>query len=107
MARGTASARSARTGSFRWHSAMSLDQLERSPRDIFHPEIQKGSVNFKFGVLFAKDGQLTDDEIFSNVSSVIAGALLTQALGKTSFGFLLSHRELPSLVASGEIHPET
>lgn len=26
----------------------------------------KGSVNFKFGVLFAKDGQLTDDEMFSN-----------------------------------------
>uniref|UniRef100_A0A8D0A3S4 GTPase-activating Rap/Ran-GAP domain-like protein 3 n=1 Tax=Sander lucioperca TaxID=283035 RepID=A0A8D0A3S4_SANLU len=25
-----------------------------------------GSVNFKFGVLFAKDGQLTDDEMFSN-----------------------------------------
>uniref|UniRef100_A0AAV2IS06 GTPase-activating Rap/Ran-GAP domain-like protein 3 n=1 Tax=Knipowitschia caucasica TaxID=637954 RepID=A0AAV2IS06_KNICA len=26
----------------------------------------EGSVNFKFGVLFAKDGQLTDDEMFSN-----------------------------------------
>lgn len=26
----------------------------------------QGSVNFKFGVLFAKDGQLTDDEMFSN-----------------------------------------
>lgn len=26
----------------------------------------KGSVNFKFGVLFAKDGQLTDDEMLSN-----------------------------------------
>uniref|UniRef100_A0A8C7UAQ0 GTPase-activating Rap/Ran-GAP domain-like protein 3 n=1 Tax=Oncorhynchus mykiss TaxID=8022 RepID=A0A8C7UAQ0_ONCMY len=25
-----------------------------------------GSVNFKFGVLYAKDGQLTDDEMFSN-----------------------------------------
>lgn len=23
-------------------------------------------MNFKFGVLFAKDGQLTDDEMFSN-----------------------------------------
>jgi len=23
-------------------------------------------VNFKFGVLYAKDGQLTDDEMFSN-----------------------------------------
>ncbi|KAM6337457.1 GTPase-activating Rap/Ran-GAP domain-like protein 3 isoform 8-T9 [Alca torda] len=54
---------------------MSLDKFEKSPREIFHPEIQKdllvleeqeGSVNFKFGVLYAKDGQLTDDEMFSN-----------------------------------------
>ncbi|XP_054370655.1 uncharacterized protein LOC118686697 isoform X3 [Molothrus ater] len=84
-------------------SARSLEKLEKSPRDIFHPEIQKGSVNFKFGVLYAKDGQLTGDEMFSHV---FAGALLTQALGKTSFGFLLSHWVLPSLAASGEIHPE-
>lgn len=42
-----------------------------------------------------------------SVSSVFAEALLTQALGKTSFGFPLSHWQLPSLVASGEIHPET
>uniref|UniRef100_A0A8C1IXK3 GTPase-activating Rap/Ran-GAP domain-like protein 3 n=1 Tax=Cyprinus carpio TaxID=7962 RepID=A0A8C1IXK3_CYPCA len=28
----------------------------------------QGSVNFKFGVLYAKDGQLTDDEMFSNES---------------------------------------
>ncbi|KAM4647391.1 GTPase-activating Rap/Ran-GAP domain-like protein 3 isoform 9-T9 [Amazona ochrocephala] len=56
-------------------SAMSLDKFEKSPREIFHPEIQKdllvleeqeGSVNFKFGILYAKDGQLTDDEMFSN-----------------------------------------
>ncbi|XP_049630087.1 GTPase-activating Rap/Ran-GAP domain-like protein 3 isoform X1 [Suncus etruscus] len=56
-------------------SAMNLDKFEKGPREIFHPEIQKdllvleeqeGSVNFKFGVLFAKDGQLTDDEMFSN-----------------------------------------
>lgn len=26
----------------------------------------QGSVNFKFGVLYAKEGQLTDDEMFSN-----------------------------------------
>nr|XP_054491564.1 uncharacterized protein LOC129122034 [Agelaius phoeniceus] len=93
-------------------SARSLEKLEKSPRDIFHPEIQKdvlvlegqeGLVNFKFGVLYAKDGQLTGDEMFSHV---FAGALLTQALGKTSFGFLLSHWVLPSLVASGEIQPE-
>ncbi|XP_043913822.1 GTPase-activating Rap/Ran-GAP domain-like protein 3 [Protopterus annectens] len=56
-------------------SAMNLDKFEKSPREILCPEIQKdllvleeqeGSVNFKFGVLYAKDGQLTDDEMFSN-----------------------------------------
>ncbi|OXB73965.1 UNVERIFIED_CONTAM: hypothetical protein H355_010238 [Colinus virginianus] len=56
-------------------SAMSLEKFEKSPKEIFHPDIQKdllvleeqeGSVNFKFGVLYAKDGQLTDDEMFSN-----------------------------------------
>ncbi|XP_045548917.1 GTPase-activating Rap/Ran-GAP domain-like protein 3 isoform X2 [Salmo salar] len=56
-------------------SAMNLDRFEKGPREILNPEIQKdllvleeqeGSVNFKFGVLFAKDGQLTDDEMFSN-----------------------------------------
>ncbi|XP_055556404.1 casein kinase I-like isoform X2 [Falco biarmicus] len=47
--------------------AVSLDKFGKSPREIFHPEIQKGPVNFKFGVLYAKDGQLTDDEMFSDV----------------------------------------
>uniref|UniRef100_A0A674EMX6 GTPase-activating Rap/Ran-GAP domain-like protein 3 n=1 Tax=Salmo trutta TaxID=8032 RepID=A0A674EMX6_SALTR len=54
---------------------MNLDRFEKGPREILNPEIQKdllvleeqeGSVNFKFGVLYAKDGQLTDDEMFSN-----------------------------------------
>ncbi|XP_069798841.1 GTPase-activating Rap/Ran-GAP domain-like protein 3 [Dendropsophus ebraccatus] len=56
-------------------SSMNLDRFEKSPREILNPEIQKdllvleeqeGCVNFKFGVLYAKDGQLTDDEMFSN-----------------------------------------
>ncbi|XP_026153040.1 GTPase-activating Rap/Ran-GAP domain-like protein 3 isoform X1 [Mastacembelus armatus] len=56
-------------------SAMNIDRFEKGPREILNPEIQKdllvleeqeGSVNFKFGVLYAKDGQLTDDEMFSN-----------------------------------------
>uniref|UniRef100_A0A3B1J4L5 GTPase-activating Rap/Ran-GAP domain-like protein 3 n=1 Tax=Astyanax mexicanus TaxID=7994 RepID=A0A3B1J4L5_ASTMX len=49
-------------------SAMNMERFEKGPREILNPEIQKvrGSVNFKFGVLFAKDGQLTDDEMFSN-----------------------------------------
>ena len=29
-------------------------------------EEQEGAVNFKFGVLYAKAGQRTDDEMFSN-----------------------------------------
>ncbi|PVD22442.1 hypothetical protein C0Q70_18255 [Pomacea canaliculata] len=52
-----------------------LEKLERGPKEIFDPEIQKellvleeqeGSVNFKIGVLYAKDGQTTDDEFYSN-----------------------------------------
>ncbi|KAF5909091.1 GTPase-activating Rap/Ran-GAP domain-like protein 3 isoform X2, partial [Clarias magur] len=58
-------------------SAMNMERFEKGPREILNPEIQKdllvleeqeGSVNFKFGVLYAKDGQLTDDEMFSNES---------------------------------------
>lgn len=33
---------------------------------LLTPMILQGSVNFKFGVLYAKEGQLTDDEMFSN-----------------------------------------
>lgn len=33
---------------------------------LLTPMIVQGSVNFKFGVLYAKEGQLTDDEMFSN-----------------------------------------
>ena len=29
----------------------------------------QGSVNFKFGVLYARDGQMTDDEMYSNGKS--------------------------------------
>ncbi|XP_018614801.1 GTPase-activating Rap/Ran-GAP domain-like protein 3 isoform X6 [Scleropages formosus] len=56
-------------------SAMNFDKFEKGPREILNPDIQKdllvleeqeGSVNFKFGVLYAMDGQLTDDEMFSN-----------------------------------------
>ncbi|XP_070175609.1 GTPase-activating Rap/Ran-GAP domain-like protein 3 [Littorina saxatilis] len=52
-----------------------LEKLERGPKEIFDPEIQKellvleeqeGSVNFKIGVLYAKDGQTTDDDFYSN-----------------------------------------
>ncbi|XP_067126420.1 GTPase-activating Rap/Ran-GAP domain-like protein 3 isoform X3 [Centruroides vittatus] len=52
-----------------------MEKIEKGPKEIFIPEIQKdlllleeqeGSVNFKFGVLYAKAGQTTDDEMFSN-----------------------------------------
>jgi len=29
-------------------------------------EEQEGSVNFKFGVIYAREGQITDDEMLSN-----------------------------------------
>ncbi|NXD39549.1 GARL3 protein, partial [Copsychus sechellarum] len=73
-------------------SAMSLDKFEKSPREIFHPEIQKdllvleeqeGSVNFKFGVLYAKDGQLTDDEMFSNETGSESFQRFLHLLGET------------------------
>ncbi|GAB6031593.1 hypothetical protein CHUAL_009358 [Chamberlinius hualienensis] len=52
-----------------------MDKIEKGPKEIFAPEIQKdllvleeqeGSVNFKFGVLLARAGQTTDDEMYSN-----------------------------------------
>lgn len=47
----------------------------RIPRELFSPDIQKdlllleeqeGSVNFKFGVVYMKNGQSVDDEMLSN-----------------------------------------
>ncbi|XP_052525381.1 GTPase-activating Rap/Ran-GAP domain-like protein 3 isoform X13 [Tympanuchus pallidicinctus] len=75
-------------------SAMSLEKFEKGPREIFHPDIQKdllvleeqevnGSVNFKFGVLYAKDGQLTDDEMFSNETGSESFQRFLHLLGDT------------------------
>ncbi|XP_011703060.1 PREDICTED: GTPase-activating Rap/Ran-GAP domain-like protein 3 isoform X1 [Wasmannia auropunctata] len=53
----------------------SLEKLDKAPREVFTPELQKdlllleeqeGSVNFKFGVIYAREGQTTDDEMLSN-----------------------------------------
>lgn len=52
-----------------------IDRLDKGPKEIFAPDIQKdlllleeqeGSVNFKFGIIYMKHGQVTDDEILSN-----------------------------------------
>jgi hypothetical protein len=50
-------------------------EYDKSPKEILDPEIQRellvleeqeGSINFKFGIVYAKHGQLTDDEMLSN-----------------------------------------
>uniref|UniRef100_A0A8C6NMV5 GTPase-activating Rap/Ran-GAP domain-like protein 3 n=1 Tax=Nothobranchius furzeri TaxID=105023 RepID=A0A8C6NMV5_NOTFU len=72
--------------------AMNMDRFEKGPREILNPDIQKvrgtpehlsGSVNFKFGVLFAKDGQLTDDEMFSNETGSESFDKFLKLLGDT------------------------
>ncbi|KAJ6654633.1 hypothetical protein lerEdw1_006786 [Lerista edwardsae] len=51
--------------------------------DLLVLEEQEGSVNFKFGVLYAKDGQLTDDEMFSNETGSESFQRLLTLLGDT------------------------
>lgn len=50
-------------------------EFDKIPREIFDHEIQRelltleeqeGSINFKFGIVYAQYGQLTDDEMLSN-----------------------------------------
>ncbi len=50
-------------------------ETDKSPKEIIDPELQRellileeqeGSINFKFGIVYAKHGQLTDDEMLSN-----------------------------------------
>ena len=57
------------------YSYFGMEKIEKHPREIIAPEVQKellvleeqeGSVNFKFGVIYAKKGQRTDDEMFGN-----------------------------------------
>ena len=53
----------------------SSEQTRENPREVVNSNIQKdilwlqkqeGSMNFKFGVIYAKAGQIMDDELFSN-----------------------------------------
>lgn len=57
--------------------AYGINKVDKGPKEVLNAEIQKellvleeqeGSVNFKFGVVYAKQGQTTDDEVFSNVN---------------------------------------
>ena len=50
-------------------------EADKGPKEIHDPEIQRellvleeqeGSINFKFGIVYARHGQLTDDEMLSN-----------------------------------------
>ncbi len=50
-------------------------EIDKSPKEIIDPDLQRellvleeqeGSINFKFGIVYAKHGQLTDDEMLSN-----------------------------------------
>lgn len=50
-------------------------------KDLLTLEEQEGSVNFKFGVLYAKAGQRTDDEMFSNEQGSPAFSLFLRLLG--------------------------
>ncbi len=34
--------------------------------DLFNLEKQEGAHNFKFGIIYGKAGQITDDQLFSN-----------------------------------------
>ena len=52
-----------------------LNKIDKLPREIVSPSIQKdvlwlekqeGSMNFKFGIIYARAGQIMDDELFSN-----------------------------------------
>ena len=61
-----------------------LDKVEKLPREIVNPNVQKdilwmekqeGSMNFKFGIIYAKAGQIMDDELFSNETGKIMNNL--------------------------------
>ncbi|XP_065169391.1 GTPase-activating Rap/Ran-GAP domain-like protein 3 isoform X3 [Atheta coriaria] len=69
-----------------------MERLEKNPKEIFSPDIQKdlllleeqeGSVNFKFGVIYMKHGQTTDDEILSNEFGSESFSTFLSLLGET------------------------
>lgn len=58
-----------------WQCYLAVEVLYHSTvscfQDILTLEEQEGAVNFKFGLLYAKAGQKTDDEMFSNGKMVL------------------------------------
>eukprot|EP00111_Clytia_hemisphaerica_P002541 TCONS_00007245-protein len=73
-------------------SYFGMEKIEKHPREIIAPEVQKellvleeqeGSVNFKFGVIYAKKGQRTDDEMFGNVKGSDEFVRFLNVLGDT------------------------
>lgn len=51
------------------------ERVEKTPKEIYTADVQKdlllleeqeGSVNFKFGIVYMRKGQCTDDEMLSN-----------------------------------------
>ncbi|XP_046368417.1 GTPase-activating Rap/Ran-GAP domain-like protein 3 isoform X2 [Haliotis rufescens] len=71
-------------------SHFDLQKFEKGPKEIFDPNIQKehlvleeqeGSVNFKIGVLYVREGQTTDDEFYSNEEGSDAFDNFTSLLG--------------------------
>ncbi|KAK3087392.1 hypothetical protein FSP39_005300 [Pinctada imbricata] len=72
-------------------SHFDLNKFDKGPKEIFDPEIQKevlvleeqeGSVNFKFGVLYAKDDQSSDDDFYGNEESCPSFDKFTKLLGE-------------------------
>ncbi|VDM21211.1 unnamed protein product [Hydatigera taeniaeformis] len=58
-----------------WTNLFDIYRLEKGLKEILHYEVQKevltleeqeGSVNFKFGVLYCKEGQTSDEEMYNN-----------------------------------------
>jgi hypothetical protein len=73
------------------HFQIELDkQTSQSLKEILDPDMQQellvleeqeGSINFKFGVVYAKNGQITDDEMLSNEQGSVEFDEFTHLLG--------------------------
>lgn len=72
-------------------SHFDISRIDKVPKELFDPDIQKellvleeqeGSVNFKFGVVYAKEGQSCDDEFYSNEQGNVAFEKFLRLLGE-------------------------